>query len=106
MTRYIEYYEVAEQDGYEYYFKPINPDALNKQNLDHESVRIWRFDVRRNHIHEIKNRRKDLPQIDPAEFFKIQLVAKPVPYSEYYLRLEEVKRYRAQREAEKSSTED
>jgi hypothetical protein len=32
--------------------------------------------------------------------------AKPVPYDDYYLRLEEVKRYREQHSSEESSTLD
>jgi hypothetical protein len=44
--------------------------------------------------------------VDLAEFFKIQLMAKPVPYSDYYLRLQEVKQRREQREAEESATVD
>ena len=34
MSRFIEYYEVKTQNGYEYYFIPVNPYAKNKENLD------------------------------------------------------------------------
>lgn len=102
MSLYIEYYEVKTREGYEYYFMPINDDATNKENLDSRSHRIWKFNIRSNRITEIKNIRKDKPQVNRAEFFKIQLMAKPVPYSEYYLRLEEVKKYREQHSSKES----
>jgi hypothetical protein len=104
-TRYIEYYEVTTSAGYEYYFMPYNRDAENRENLDGRSDRIWRFDTVSNRIAEILNR-KNKPQINRAEFLKIQLLAAPVPYSDYYLSLEEVRRFREQREAQKSSAVD
>jgi hypothetical protein len=106
VTRYVEYYEVKTRGGYEYYFMPVDADAKNKENLDIHCHRIWKFDTKTNRIQEIRNIREHKPQVNRAEFMKIQLMAKPVPYNEYYLRLEEVKRRREQREAEKSSTED
>lgn len=106
MSLFIEYYEVKTKDGYEYYFMPVNADAKNKANYDHQCHRIWKFNTRSNRITEIYNIRKDKPQANRAEFLKIQLVAKPVPYSEYYLDLEKIKRYREQLEAKKSSTTD
>jgi hypothetical protein len=102
MSLYIEYYEV----GSEYYYMPVDSDAKNKENYDNRSSRVWRFNTRTNRIEPILDRSKGLPEIDPAEFFKIQLIAKPVPYDEYYLRLQEVKQRREQREAEKSFTLD
>ncbi len=106
MTRYIEYYEIKTRAGYEYYFMPVDVDAKNKENFDSRSHRIWRFDTKTNRIEELRNIKEGKPAINLAELLKIQLRAKPVPYDEYYLRLEEVKRYREQREAEKSSTVD
>ena len=109
MARYIEYYEVKTQTGYEYYFMPVNPDAKNKENLDSRSYRIWKFDSKTNRFVTVLDRSKptdSVEQVNRAEFLKIQLMAQPVPYSEYYLRLEEVRQQREQRKAEKSSTVD
>ena len=92
MSLYIEYYEV----GNEYWFMPVDSDAKNKENYDNRSKRIWRFNTRTNCIETILDRSKGLPEPNRAEFLKIQLLAKPVPYDEYYLRLEEVKQYREQ----------
>ena len=102
MTLYIEYYEV----GDDYWFMPVDNEAKHKENMDNRSKRIWKFNTRTNRIQTVMDRSKGLPEPTRAEFMKIQLVAKPVPYDEYYLRLEEAKRYREQREAEKSSTVD
>jgi hypothetical protein len=85
---------------------PVDADAKNKENLDNRSTRVWRFNTRTNRIETVLDRSKGLPEPNRAEFLKIQLMAKPVPYDEYYLRLEEVKRHREQREAEESSTVD
>jgi hypothetical protein len=106
VTLYIEYYEVLAGDKTFYYFMPVNSDAKNKQNLDGRSRRIWKFNTRTNRVETVMDRSKGLPEPNRAEFLKIQLLATPVPYDEYYLRLEEVKRYREQREAEKSATKD
>ena len=106
MTLFIEYYEVKTREGYEYYFMPVNADAKNKENFDSRSHRIWKFNTRSNRIIEIKNIREGKPQITLAEFFKIQLIAKTVPWDEYYLRLEEVKRYREQHSTKESSDSD
>lgn len=103
MSLFIEYYEVKTRDGYEYYFMPVDLDAKNKENLDRQCHRIWKFNTRSNRITEIYNIREHKPQVNRAEFLKIQLMAKPVPYSEYYLDLEKIKRHREQREAKKSS---
>jgi hypothetical protein len=73
---------------------PVDADAKNKENLDNRSTRVWRFNTRTNRIKTIMDRSKNQAPVDLAEFFKIQLMAKPVPYNEYYLRLEEVKQYR------------
>ena len=106
MTRYIEYYEVKTREGYEYYYMPLNHDAFNKQSLDSRCHRIWKFDTKTNRIHQIYNIREGKPEANRAEFLKIQLMSRPVPYSEYYTSLQEVKEYRERREAEKSATLD
>ena len=106
MTLYIEYYEVVASHETFYYFMPVDTDAKNKENFDNRSSRIWRFNTRTNRIETVMDRSKDQAPVDLAEFFKIQLMAKPVPYSDYYLRLEEVKQRREQREAEESATVD
>ena len=106
MSLFIEYYEVKTREGYEYYFMPVNADAKNKENLDSRCHRIWKFNTRSNRITEIYNIRKDKPQVNRAEFLKIQLMAKPVPYSDYYLTLEEVKELREKLEPKKSSSVD
>jgi hypothetical protein len=102
MSLYIEYYEV----GNEYWFMTVDADAKNKENFDNRSTRVWRFNTRTNRIKTIMDRSKDQAPVDLAEFFKIQLLAKPVPYDEYYLALEEVKRYREQHQTEESTAED
>ncbi len=104
MTLFIEYYEVKTRNGYEYYFMPVDSDAKNKENFDSRCHRIWKFNTKNNRIIEIYNIRENKPQVNRAEFLKIQLLANPVPYSDYYIRLEEVKRYREQRKAEESDT--
>ena len=96
MTLYIEYYEVVASHETFYYFMPVDTDAKNKENFDGRSSRIWRFNTRTNRIQTIMDRSKGLPEPNRAEFLKIQLLAIPVPYDEYYLRLEEVKQYREQ----------
>lgn len=106
MSLYIEYYEVKTANGYEYYFMPIDKDAKNKENLDSRSHRIWKVNSKTNRFEEILNRRKDRAQVTKLELFTIQLSAKPVPYDDYYLRLEEAKRRREQHSSEKSSTLD
>lgn len=106
MSAWIEYYEVKTNTGCEYYFMPIEPDAKNKENFDNRSTRIWKFNTRTNRIRTILDRSKNQPEPTRAEFMKIQLMAKPVPYSEHYLLLQEVKRYREQHTTEKSSAED
>ena len=106
MTLSIEYYEVVASHETFYYFMPVNTDAKNKENFDGRSSRIWRLNTRTNRIQIIMDRSKGLPEPNRAEFLKIQLLAIPVPYDEYYLALEAVKRYREQREAEEPATED
>ena len=96
MSLFIEYYEVKTREGYEYYFMPVDADAKNKENLDGRSHRIWKFNTRSNRITEIKNIRKDKPQVNRAEFLKIQLMASPVPWDENYLFLQRVKESREQ----------
>lgn len=103
MTRIIEYYEVKTREGYEYYFMPVDTDAKNKANYDHQCHRIWKFNTRSNRITEIYNIREGKPQVNRAEFLKIQLMAKPIPYSQYYLDLEEIKRYREQHSPKEST---
>ena len=106
MTRYIEYYEVKTSHGYKYYFMPINNDAKNKENLDSLSHRIWKFDTKTNRIFEIKNIREHKPEVNRAEFLKIQLMSQPVRFDEYYLRLKEIKEQRERHKTEKSATLD
>ena len=98
MTLYIEYYELVESNETFYYYMPVDADAKNKENLDNRSTRVWRFNTRTNRIQTILDRSKGLPEPNRAEFLKIQLMAKPVPYSEYYLALQEVRQYREQRD--------
>lgn len=105
MSLFIEYYEVKTQDGYEYYFMPVNSDAKNKENFDSRSHRVWKLNTRSNRVTEIYNIRADKTPINRAEFLKIQLVAKPVPYSDYYLDLEEIRRHNEELKAKKSSSE-
>ena len=106
MSRFIEYYEVKTQTGYEYYFMPMNWDAKNKENLDNRSQRIWKVDTKTNRFKEILNRRKDKTPVTKLDLFTVQLTAKPVPYDEYYLKLEEVRQLRERLEAKKSSAVD
>jgi hypothetical protein len=106
MSLFVEYYEVKTRDGYEYYFMPIDTDSKNKENFDSRCHRIWKFNTRSNRITEIKNIRENKPQVTKTEFLTIQLTAKSVPYSEYYLTLEEIKRRREEFEAEKSASVD
>ena len=106
MSLFIEYYEVKTREGYEYYFMPVDTDAKNKENFDSRSHRIWKFNTRSNRIMEIKNIREHQPQVDRAEFFKIQLMAKPVPWDENYLFLQRVKEYREQDSAKESPAVD
>jgi hypothetical protein len=98
MSLYIEYYELVESNETFYYYMPVDADAKNKENLDNRSTRVWRFNTRTNRIKTIMDRSKNQAPVDLAEFFKIQLMAKPVPYNEYYLRLQEVKQRREQRD--------
>jgi len=97
MARFVEYYEVAVTNGYDYYFMPVDKDAGNKQNLDNVSQRIWKVDVKTSRFEEIINRRKDKTPVTKIELFTIQLSAKPVPWDETYLMVQEVKRKREQR---------
>lgn len=94
MALFIEYYEVKTANGHEYYFMPMDRDAKNKENLDSRSHRIWKFNTRSNRISEVLNRRDAKPSVDRAEFLKIQLMAKPVPWNENYLFLQRVKEER------------
>jgi len=100
VTRYIEYYEVKTKQGYLYYFMPVDADAVNKENLDGRSHRIWKLDINTNRIKEIYNIREGKPQVNRAEFIKIQWMASPVQYSDYYLGMEQA---RQRREAKKSA---
>ena len=89
--RYIEYYEVSDPysatpDALEYYYMPVDNDAENKENLDYCAAHVWRLDTKRNTVAETHGRastpHKPLSKI---QLLKIQLEAKPVPYSQYYL---------------------
>lgn len=107
MALYIEYYEVDSGCGYdEYYYMPIDREAKNKKNFDYQSTRIWKVNTRTLRFEEIKNTRKIKTPVTQVELFAIQLQAKPVPYSEDYLYLQEVKRHREQRETKKSDSTD
>ena len=106
MALFIEYYEVATANGYEYYFMPYDADAKHKENMDSRSHRIWKFNTQNNRFTEILNRLKDKPQANRAELMRIQLTAKPVPWDENYLFLQRVKEEREQHKAEESSTVD
>ena len=103
MSLFIEYYEVKTREGYEYYFMPMDADAKNKENLDGRSHRIWKFNTRSNRITEIKNICEHKPQVDRADFFRIQLMAKPVPWDENYLFLERIREHRERHKAQESS---
>lgn len=103
MSLFIEYYEVKTREGYEYYFMPVDADAKHKENLDGRCHRIWKFNTRNNRITEIKNIRKDNPQVNRADFLKIQLMANPVPWDDNYLFLQRIKEYREQDSAKESS---
>ena len=103
MSLFIEYYEVKTREGYEYYYMPMDADAKNKENLDSRSHRIWKFNTRNNRITEIKNIRKDNPQVNRADFLKIQLMANPVPWDENYLFLQRIKEHREQHSSKESS---
>ncbi len=103
MSLFIEYYEVKTREGYEYYFMPVDQDAKNKENLDSRSHRIWKFNTRSNRIMEIKNIRKDKPQVNRADFLKIQLLSNPVPWDENYLFLQRIKEHREQHSSKESS---
>jgi len=91
MSLFIEYYEVYNKssDSYDYYFMPVDKDAINKENFDRDSTRIWKVNKKTNRVAVIKDRRKDNPPVMTAEeLFAILFTGKPVPYSEYYLRLQ------------------
>ena len=106
MIRYIEFYEVKTKTGIEYWYMPVDAHAKNKENVDSRSSRIWKLNVATDRFYEVMNRSENKTLPNRVEFIKIQLMAMPVPYDEYYLKLEEVKRHREQREAEKSATKD
>jgi hypothetical protein len=106
MALVVEYYEVKTREGYEYYYMPVDTDAKNKENLDRHSHRIWKFNTRSNRITEIKNIREHKPQVDRADFFKIQLMAKSVPWDENYLFLQRMREYCEQHSTQESPTVD
>ena len=106
MTRFIEYYEIESTTGYEYYYMPVDREVKHRKNFDNRSVRIWKFEIGTDRIRTVMDRSTCAAEIDRAEFFKIQLMAKPVPFEDYYLQLQEMKRYREQHTASKSNTED
>ena len=107
MSLWIEFYEVPTRDGYEYYFMPLDADAKNKENIDNKCTRIWKLHKKSFRTITVLDRRKDNPPVMSGdELFALMFIGKPVPYDEYYLRLQEVKQRREQREAEKSTTVD
>jgi len=85
MSTYIEYYEVKVKDGYEYYFMLKDQMCVNRENIDGRSHRIWKMNTRTNKFTEIKNIRKDRPQLSLNEMIIIQLQAKEVEFNDYYL---------------------
>jgi hypothetical protein len=85
---------------------PVDADAKNKENLDSRSHRIWKFNTRSNRITEIKNIREHQPQVDRADFFKMQLMAKPVSWDENYLFLQRIREHREQHSTQESDTLD
>ncbi len=94
MSLFIEYYEVYNKasDSYEYYFMPMDKDAINKHNFDSASTRIWKVNKKTNRVAVIKDRRKDNPPAMAAdELFAILFTGKQVPYSEYYMRLQQIR---------------
>lgn len=95
MPRFIEYYEIGATNGKnEYFSMPVDNEAKNKENLDRDALRIWKYNTFTDRFYEIKNRTNITAPLTKREMFKIQMLAKPVPYSEQYLRLEEVRRLR------------
>jgi hypothetical protein len=102
-TRYIEYYEVRGEilgapDALEYYYMPMDDDAKNKEDLDHNAVRVWRLDTKRDTVVEIHTNGTPNKPLSKIQLLKIQLVAKPVPYDYYYL----MRQKRLQRNAGKN----
>jgi hypothetical protein len=87
MTRHIEYYEYTVNryitDEIQYFYMPVNNEHSDKMDLDHESDRIWKLDTKTNRRVCIKDKNK-LGDVSNAEFLKIQLTAKPVPYNDMY----------------------
>ena len=104
MARFIEYYEVeTANNGYRYYFMPLDADAKNKENYDDRSSRIWKLDTKTDRLEAVINRRKDRIGVTNKERFTMSIVAEPVPWCDTYLMMEEVRR---NREAKESSTSD
>lgn len=102
MSLYIEYYEVKTVNGYEYYYMPYDADAKNKENMDSRSHRIWRMNKRTHKFETIKDIRKNAPEMTVDELFSILFSGKSVPYSEYYLHMQEIKRWQEERERHKT----
>jgi hypothetical protein len=89
-ARYIEYYEVQDVwkgnvDTLEYFYMPVDNDAGNKENIDNKSLHIWRLDTKRDTVIETYARKGQSKLLTRIQFLKIQLEAKPVPYSQFYL---------------------
>lgn len=107
MSLFIEFYEVEGNDGYEYYYMPLDENAKNKANIDNRCSRIWKLHKKSFRVITVMDRRKDNPPpMSGDELFALMFSGKPVPWDEMYLRLEEVKRYREQHQTEKSTTVD
>lgn len=96
MSRYVEFYEVpAGLSDYEYYYMPVDADAKNKENFDNRSTRIWKVNKKSLRITTVLDRRKDNPPpLTKSDIMVMKLNSKPVPYSESYLILQEMKQYR------------
>ena len=92
MTKHIEYYEIGSGhylDGKitvgqtQYYYMPVDKNYGDKIDIDFQSSRIWRLNIKTNERSCIKND-ITLHPISNAEFLKIQLIAKAVPFNDLY----------------------
>jgi len=99
--RFIEYYEYRDiwNNSVEisYYFMPVDKEAEHKTNMDSGSLRIWRYDTKLKTLKCIRNKHPSERRpndISAAEFLKIQLQAKEVPYDEHYLNMQRIERRR------------
>lgn len=104
MARYIEFYEVPESGGYEYYYMPVDSDAKNKVNFDNRSTRIWKVDKKSLRITTVLDRRRDNPPpLTKSDIMVMKLNSKPVPYDDVYVQLQKMKQYQEHLKDGKSS---